>query len=57
MMKKSVVDLKSGDVIVLATGERTVKKTQYLKGNTRVRITFFDGQTMVLDQFTQVEVA
>ncbi len=57
-MMKRVVDLKPRDILVnvIAPGESTVKKLQYLKDNVRVRITATTGATIVLGQFTEVEV-
>ncbi len=58
MAEKRVVDLKPGDVLVnvIAPGECTVKKLQYLKDNVQIRITAPNGASIVLPQFTKVEV-
>ncbi len=57
-MTKKVVDLRPGDVLmnVIAPGESTIKKLQYLKDNVRIRITATNGASVVLDQFAEVEV-
>ncbi len=58
MSSKKVVDLRPGDVLlnVIAPGESTIKKVQYLKDNARVRITATNGALIILDQFQEVEV-
>ncbi len=57
-MTKRVVDLKPGDILVnvIAPGESKVKKLQYESDNVRVRITATNGASIVLSQFTEVEV-
>ncbi len=57
-MIKRVIDLRVRDILinVIAPGENVVSKLQYLKDNRRVRITATNGTTIVLDQFTEIEV-
>lgn len=56
-MKKRVVDVKPGDVIVnFVEGPRQVRKLHYLKDNGRVQITLMDGSKLVRGQFDEVEV-
>ncbi len=57
-MTKRVVDLKPGDILVnvIAPGESTIKKLQYESDNVCVRVTATNGASIVLDQFTEVEV-
>ena len=55
-MKKQVIALKPGDVLVLAVGTRTVMKLQYLRDNVRVRIIFVNNTSIIKKQFDLVEV-
>ena len=55
-MKKQVVALKPGDVLMLAVGTRTVTKLQYMRDNVRIRISFVNNTSIVKKQFDKVEV-